>query len=150
MRCTSVHMTLNRTHTRTKPQAQMIISTKTSYGAVPQIVILCDEDFVDIITQIKITYGSMSGSESAYVVFYSNQLTRIHQTLSNTGTRRDDSSENSLDVTIYTVWKLYFGKVIVRGVRARSARISINSLFHVSIMRLKLRECIWHRSLIMQ
>ena len=64
------HDTQSYTHTRTKPQAQMIISTKTSYGAVPQIVILCDEDFVDIITQIKITYGSMSGSESAYVVLF--------------------------------------------------------------------------------
>ena len=38
----------------------------------------------------------------------------------------------------------------VRDVRARSARISINSLFHVSITSLKLHECISYRSLIPQ
>jgi hypothetical protein len=44
----------------------MIISTTESSRNPPQIVILCDEDFVDIITQIKLTYGSMNGSTSAY------------------------------------------------------------------------------------
>ena len=38
----------------------------------------------------------------------------------------------------------------VRGVRARSARISINSVFHVSITGLKLEEHHSHRSLIPQ
>lgn len=44
--------------------AQMIVSTIGSNN-LPIIVILCDEDVVDIIQQIKITYGSMNGSESA-------------------------------------------------------------------------------------